>query len=191
MNYRICTYGDPILRTPSAPVASVDNGLRQLAQDMVETMHAANGVGLAAQQIGRTEAVCVVDLPAKMDTDESSGQRQNPGVPMPLVLVNPEITARSGREVRDEGCLSFPELFASIARATDVTVRFTDLKGKEQSLYAKGFLARAIQHELDHLNGVLIVDRMSAVTKIGMAGRLKRLKKQTKARLAAAAEAGA
>jgi peptide deformylase len=98
---------------------------------------------------------------------------------MPLVLINPRIVASSGTQVGQEGCLSFPDIYVQIKRAAEVTVAFTDLEGRERELHGMGLLARAIQHELDHLNAVLLVDRMSAVQKVSVAGKLKRLKKES------------
>ncbi len=161
------------------PVAAVNEPLRSLADNMVETMHAEEGIGLAAQQVGERVALCVVDVPASGDTLDG-GTRLNPDVAMPMVLFNPEIVEFSNdTEVYEEGCLSFPEIRVPVTRPAEVQVRWTDRDGvrREQHLY--GLVARCVQHEMDHLNGVLICDRMSAVKKISMSGRLKRMKRET------------
>lgn len=186
MTQTVHTYGDAILREKARPVEKVTDEIRALAKDMIETMHAERGVGLAAEQVNRTESICVVDLPYDYDTDED-GARVNPQVPMPLVLVNPEIVEWSKEtDVAEEGCLSFPGLSAPIRRPVEITVKFLDLKGRPQSLLLKKYLARVVQHEVDHLNGVLLVDRMSHIKKIALSGQLKRLKQETREKLGAA-----
>jgi len=177
LNRPVCIYGNPALRRKSDPVTEVDDEIRQLARDLLETMYRSRGVGLAAQQIGRTEAVLVIDTAQGSDNDPEQ-PRENPDVPMPLVMINPEITAKTGEETGDEGCLSFPEIYVKIKRAAEVTASYTDLDNRTQTVCASGLLARAIQHEIDHLNGVLLVDRMSVVQRAALAGKLKRLKKQ-------------
>jgi peptide deformylase len=181
MNLQLCTYGNPVLRKKAEPVQAINESVHALADEMIAFMHAERGVGLAAEQIGRTEALCVIDIPPDADTNDD-GLRENPEVAMPLVLINPEITARSPKRITcEEGCLSFPGLAAPVERHYQVTVRFTGLDGTERELTGQGLLARAIQHELDHLNGVLLVDRMSPVKRIAYAGRLKRMVRETKA----------
>ena len=184
MNYPICKYGDTVLREKSEPIGEVTLEIRQLAKDMLETMHAERGVGLAAQQVGKTVSLCVVDVPAEYDVDDQ-GARVNPGVAMPLVLINPDIIRYSeDKQSGEEGCLSFPGLSAPIERSMEITVDYVDLSGRKQQSTVRGFLARAVQHEVDHLNGVLLVDRMSAIKKIALAGQLKRLKRETQQELA-------
>jgi peptide deformylase len=183
MTLDVVTYGVPVLRERAIPVTSFDGGIKNLADDMLETMYGCSGLGLAAEQIGKTTAVCVVDVPPERLVEDDPAFVES-GIPMPLVMINPEIIDRGGSEVREEGCLSFPEIYAPIKRATEVEVVYSDLKGEKHSLSAKGLLARAIQHELDHLSGVLIVDRMSAVKRIGLAGQLKRLRQETESRTA-------
>jgi len=185
--YKIVTYGDPILKRKAVPVTSVDEHIRRLAKDMLATMHRYGGVGLAAQQIGRQEAICVVDISVAEQARNAQASGMTCGVPMPMIMINPEITAAEGRIQMVEGCLSFPEIFIPLTRSAEVTVTFTDLKGRPQTVSAGGFLARAIQHEIDHLNGVLIVDRMSATQKLALSGKLRRLRSQTRAEASAAA----
>ena len=174
--YEIVTYGNDALRRKAVAVAEINDGIRQLAASMLEAMYAARGVGLAAEQIGRDEAICVIDIPAEMERPEC--REENSTIAMPLVLINPEIISNEGTQRSDEGCLSFPDIYAPITRAMRVTFTYTDLEGKRQTAKAAGLLARAVQHELDHLNGVLLVDRMSAMQKLSVAGQLRRLQQQ-------------
>jgi peptide deformylase len=180
LKYRVLTYGHAELRRKSEPVRKFDDELRELAADMIETMHASKGVGLAAEQIGRREAICVVHVPAAQDRSDETGERENPDVKMPLVMVNPKIAGTEGTQSDREGCLSFPEIYVTLRRARTVTCVYQDLDGKEQAVRVSGLAARAVQHEVDHLNAVLLVDRMSAVQKLAVAGRLKRLRSEPK-----------
>ena len=173
MNLKIVKYGDPVLREKAQPVAVVTDELRQLAADMIATMHRAKGVGLAAEQVGRTEKLCVIDIPEGCDSDED--ELFNASVPMPLVLFNPEIVSQEGSQRDKEGCLSFPGIGGSITRAAQVTCQYLDEDNMPQMLAARGFLARALQHEIDHLNGVLYVDHMSEVERLEYANKLKKL----------------
>lgn len=176
MTHSLAIYGNPALRKKAEPVGEVTAEIRQLAQDLLETMYANKGLGLAAEQVGRTEAMCVIDVPP-MESEDGEIVNDNPDVSMPLVLIDPVIVDMRGTQNGAEGCLSFPEIYATVERAEEVTVEFTNLEGLRQSLDAKGLLARAIQHELDHLAGVLLVDRMSAVKRVAVSGRLKRLRR--------------
>jgi peptide deformylase len=174
----IVLYGDPVLRKKGKPIEGVDESIRQLAVDMIETMHNANGVGLAAQQIGEPLQITVVDV-SDADTRPSqmwiASQEVDPKEHMPLILVNPELELGDDRENGTEGCLSFPEITAEISRAAKVKVKAEDLEGNKVEFEAAGLLARAVQHETDHLNGILFIDRMSSASKALLAGRLKRL----------------
>lgn len=176
----IHTYGDPVLREEARALGEIDDRIRTLARDMIETMHAESGVGLAAQQVGETAAVCVVDLPPEMDRDED-GTPHNPGEnAMPMVFINPVILdAGQKTSTREEGCLSFPEIMGKIERPWSVTVRYKDLEGHELEREFHGMLARVVQHEIDHLNGILFIDRMSHVKRLALKGRLKRLRQET------------
>lgn len=175
MKLKVFKYGEKVLRDKSVPVSAVDDSMRALADDMLETMHAAKGVGLAAQQVGRTERMCVIDIPDGCEDD--ADQIFNSPIVMPLKLWNPEIISREGSQYDKEGCLSFPGIGGSLVRAAEVSVRYLDENNRPQTITARGFLARALQHEIDHLDGVLYVDRMTAVERLEVAGKLKKLAK--------------
>ncbi len=141
---------NPLLRKKSAPVACVEKELRALAADMFETMYDAPGVGLAAVQIGVAKRVVTVDATRGEETKH------------PIALVNPELVWSSDEViVHEEGCLSIPEITEEVARSAQVRVRYVDLDGREQLIEAEGLLARVLQHEIDHINGVLFIDHIS------------------------------
>lgn len=178
-------YGDPVLREAARPVRAFDESLRRLAGEMLALMREQRGVGLAAQQIGETLSICVLDVPDETGPD---GAPRNPDAAMPLVLVNPRIAEGFGpAESMEEGCLSFPEINAPIERPGEVLVEFQDLDGAPRTLRLRGLAARAVQHEMDHLQGVLIVDRMTQLKRLALSGRLKRLRRRTREALAPAA----
>jgi peptide deformylase len=179
----ILQYGDPVLRAKGKPIEAIDDRIRELAENMIETMRAAHGVGLAAQQIGEPLQLTVLDVSAVEDrpsTLKLDGREIDPKTAMPLVLINPEIELRGETEVGIEGCLSFPEITGDIERGQSVIVRAQTLEGDTLHVEASGFLARAIQHEGDHLNGILFIDRMRSAAKAALSSRLKRLQKETK-----------
>jgi len=183
MRFSILQYGDPILRTKGKPIDKIDPRIRELAQNMVETMHAANGVGLAAQQIGEALQLTVLDVSEVEDrpsTMKLNGESIDPKIAMPLVLINPQIDLGAETEKGTEGCLSFPEITGEIVRAKLITVRAQNLDGEPIEIETTGFLARAVQHEVDHLNGILFIDRMSTAAKISLSSKLKRLQKETR-----------
>ena len=178
----IVKYGDPVLRAKGKRVTKVDEDIRALASDMLETMHDANGVGLAAHQVGEALQLTVLDVAAVEDrpsTLKLNGRGIDPVTAMPLVLLNPELSLEDESESGTEGCLSFPEIHAEIDRAYAVKVKAETLEGDEVEIEASGLLARALQHEVDHLNGILFIDRMSSVAKTSLSSRLKRLHKET------------
>lgn len=176
MVQKVVKFGEDSLRCPAVPVTEITPEIRQIVQDMLETMQAARGVGLAAEQIGRKESICVIHIPD--DSEKPDCAAFNKPVAMPLVMLNPEVTDPKGKQRDDEGCLSFPDISIPITRANQITVTFTDIEGTRRTVSAQGLLARAIQHENDHLNGVLLVDRMSAMQRISVAGQLRRLRKK-------------
>ena len=178
----ILEYGDPILRAKGKPIDNIDDRIRELAANMIETMHAANGVGLAAQQVGEALQLTVLDVSLVEDrpsTLKVDGKDVDPKAAMPLVLINPEIELHGATETGPEGCLSFPEITGDIERANTVIVRAQTLEDGTIEIEASGFLARAIQHEGDHLNGILFIDRMNSAAKAALSSRLKRLQKET------------
>lgn len=175
MKLKVFKYGEKVLREKATPVAVVDDRLRELAADMLETMHASRGVGLAAEQVGRLERMCVIDIPE--GCEEPEDEAFNAPIGMPLFLFNPEIVAREGCQRDREGCLSFPDIGGSLTRAAQVTCQYVDADNRPQVITARGFLARALQHEIDHLNGVLYIDHMSAVERLEFAPKLKKLAK--------------
>ncbi len=171
----IVTYGNPSLSKPAQPVAEVTPELRTLAQEMLRTMYEADGVGLAAEQVGRTEALCVIDVPP-----ESQGAAYAPlnaGVKMPWILFNPVVSAPEGTQRGSEGCLSFPGIFAQVTRALSVRVDWLGEDNKHYSARVHGLLARAVQHEVDHLGGTVFVDRLSPTQRMLVAGKLRKLKR--------------
>ena len=182
MRLPIVKYGDPVLRAKGKRIARADERIRELASNMLETMHAANGVGLAAQQVGEALQLTVLDVSAAEDrpsTMKLNGAEIDPALAMPLVLLNPELRLMGDTITGNEGCLSFPEISAEIDRADVVVANAETLDGERVEIEASGLLARALQHEVDHLNGILFIDRMSSVAKASLSSRLKRLQKET------------
>lgn len=147
----ILTAENPILRRKSRRVKVFDGELQRLVDDMVETMHAAHGLGLAAPQVGVLQRIIVVEMPEE-EEDPQSGKR--------YVLVNPEIVRREGEDVAEEGCLSIPGYVGLVRRASKVAVQAQTPKGKRIRVEGEGLLARALQHEVDHLDGILYIDRV-------------------------------
>ena len=158
---------DPILRKRSESLEKVDDELRALLNDMLETMYAAPGIGLAAVQVGILKRLIVIDI--SKDKEKKS----------PLFLINPEIISRSKKtSIYEEGCLSLPGHFAEIERPAECQIRFVDYNGKEKELQANGLLATCIQHEVDHLNGVLFIDYLSKLKKDMIIKKLIKHKKE-------------
>ena len=182
MNLPIAKYGDPVLRLKGRRVEKMDDHIRELAANMLETMHAANGVGLAAQQVGEALQLTVLDVLQTEDrpsTLKLNGREIELLAAMPLILLNPKLALDHETDIGTEGCLSFPEITAEIERSVAVNVQAETLEGKPVEIEATGLLARALQHEVDHLNGILFIDRMSSVAKASLQSRLKRLRKET------------
>ena len=175
-----------MLRQKGAPIEKVTPQINKLIADMLETMHAAAGVGLAAQQVGRALQLTVIDVREIKDrpsTIEWNGQPADPAAFMPLVLMNPEITPVGQPIAGPEGCLSFPEIYADIVRSESVHVIGMNEKGERIEFRCGGLLSRAVQHETDHLRGILFIDRMSAETKQELQPQLEALQTATKAAL--------
>ena len=160
----ILVWPDPILKKKAAPVAHVDDSVRTLVRDMFETMYAADGVGLAANQIGVLQRVIVLDTTPRQPESR------------PIAMINPEIIAMEGETTYTEGCLSIPGEAEDVDRAARVQVRFLDPDGVEQTLECDGLLAIAVQHEMDHLDGIVFVDHISTLKREVIRKRMKRLK---------------
>jgi peptide deformylase len=183
MKLPILQYGDPILRVRGKRIEKIDERIRELTQNMIETMHAANGVGLAAQQVGEALQLTVLDVSQVEDrpsTMKLNGEDVDPKAAMPLVLVNPELKLAGETELATEACLSFPEITGGIERPKSVFACARTLDWSEIEIEASGLLGRAIQHEVDHLNGILFIDRMNSATKAALSSRLKRMQKETR-----------
>ena len=160
---KILTYPDPVLRQKVETVTSFDDSLKELARDLAETMYDAPGAGLAANQIGVCLRVVVIDISQSEDEKK------------PLVLVNPEIIEKEGCQIDEEGCLSVIDLTANVERFRKLQVRAQDLNGKTWEFPAEDFFARVIQHELDHLNGILFIDHLSPLKRALYKKKLKKL----------------
>jgi len=142
---KIVKYGDPVLRKKTAPVTEITDDIIQLAEDMLETMYAAPGVGLAGPQVGVSLQICVIDVVPE-------GKRN------PIVLINPKVLSGEDKVELEEGCLSFPKIYEKVKRWNKVRVEYVDLKGDLKEVEVEGFLAKAFQHEIDHLNGKVFID---------------------------------
>lgn len=175
---KIVRYPEPVLRAKCRDVTTITPDIRTLAADMLETMHEANGIGLAAPQVGVDVQLAVLDLahnPDSISYMKIDGQKVEMPKHMPVILINPKLELGSAKEIGEEGCLSFPRLRADIRRSYEIKVTYMDLDGKTVTVETDGLLARAFQHEIDHLNGILFIDRMNAVAKVGMKRKLARL----------------
>lgn len=161
----IVKYPDPVLERPTEQVTEFNDELRALVDDMFESMYAAKGIGLAAPQIGLSKRLTVIDLSFKEKPEDK------------IVLVNPEITLREGKQHEEEGCLSLPEIREKVTRAAKVKVRAQDLKGKWFELEGEELLARAFQHEIDHLDGILFFRRVSALKRDLILRKIRKMQK--------------
>ena len=183
MILEIIKYGHPVLRERGTRVKEITPEIKQLIADMFETMYDSKGVGLAAQQVGAALQLTVIDVRGVTDrpsTLDVSGQPAEVDGHMPLVLINPKIIPLGERVAGPEGCLSFPEIFADIIRPEQVDVKALNARGEPISFRASGLLARAVQHEVDHLNGVLFIDRMNAKDKEELRAEIDDLHTATK-----------
>lgn len=179
MKLPLVYYGDPGLRRQAEPVSDFDDKLLALSRDMVETMHAESGIGLAGPQIGVSRRIFVMEIPAELDEDEQ-GTRMNPDLEGPLVVINPELSSLTPeKEEMEEGCLSIPDVRGKVRRPVSVTLRFQDVEGKRREMRLHHLAARCALHETDHLNGVLFVDLLSQVKRVAIKGKLRKLKDQT------------
>jgi peptide deformylase len=188
MKLDVVHYGHPVLRQKGARVEKITPEIKELIEAMFETMREHKGIGLAAQQIGRALQLTVLDLRGVTDRPSSlklNGQDSDVAAFMPLVLLNPEVTPVGEKATAAEGCLSFPEIFGEIERPGFAEVRATNEKGETIEFSCGGLLARAVQHENDHLNGILFIDRMKRETKDELKPKLDELHTATKAALKA------
>ncbi len=166
MNYPIVKYGNPVLELPAQHIENFNTPeLQKLVDDMFETMYAARGVGLAAPQVGVSKRLTVIDTSTGEDPEQK------------FVLINPEIVGRSGSQTSEEGCLSIPGFREQVTRAQRVTVRAFDAKGTEHEYEGEGLLARAFEHEIDHLNGILFISHISPLKRDLIRRKIKKLAK--------------
>jgi peptide deformylase len=182
----IVNYGDPVLRARGARIETFDSELHELVENMLETMDEAHGVGLAAQQIGKAIQLTVIDVTEVSDrpsTLELNGKEVNIEEYMPLILINPELKPFGKRIPGPEGCLSFPEIYDDINRPESVSVKAQDEDGELLEFTCGGLLARVIQHETDHLKGILFIDHMDSETKEAHQEDIDRIQANTKALL--------
>lgn len=182
MVLEIVKYGDPVLRKSGEEIKEITPEIKKLISDMFDTMAANAGVGLAAQQVGYALQLMVLDIREVKDrpsTMELDGRTVNPSDYMPLALINPKITPEGPNETGPEGCLSFPEIYAEISRPAKISVTALNQDGQQVSFKCGGLLARAIQHEFDHIKGILFIDRMDRETFEELLPELEKIKKQT------------
>ncbi len=189
MILRVTQYGDPVLRKKGEKIEQFDARLEEFSRDMWETMGAYDGIGLAAPQVSVSISMCVVDMRVAQQSEvynyRFDGKQPPIELLMPLVLIHPEIEFLGEAEtVREEGCLSFPEIYGEVVRPEAIRVKFQDLKGAHHVLECDGLLGRVVQHEVDHLNGILFIDRMDRKALKPLDRPLKRLKKLTSTFLA-------
>jgi len=185
MSLRIVHYNEPVLHAKGEKVIAFDAGLKRLADEMIATMHEAGGIGLAAQQVGRALQLCVVDL-RESDAEfawELDGARPPLDLFMPMAIANPKLTVTPGtpETLYEEGCLSFPKIRGDIERPDAISVSFQDERGVPHLLKCDGLFSRCIQHEVDHLNGILFIERMTRKMRATIEDEVKALAKETKA----------
>lgn len=177
----IYTYNQSVLRKKARPVKSVDDEVTRFVEDMIETMHKANGIGLAANQVGSLQRVLVVDVSEALKEKEASENAETdeppPEARSPLVMINPVILLEEGELVMEEGCLSIPDIREEVKRPEAIQVKYKDLKMQDNELFADGLFARVIQHEIDHLNGILFIDRLGKMKQKLLKGRLNKIRR--------------
>jgi peptide deformylase len=176
----IYLYGSEILRRKAKPVHDIDNSVIKLVYDMAETMRKANGIGLAAVQVGDSRRVIVVDLSAIEDSEREADETVSPGKGRErktLALINPEVVEASGSWDMEEGCLSIPDVRAEVTRAQQVRVRFRDVNSRDVEMTLDGLLGRVVLHEINHLDGILFIDHISPTKRALLRSDLRRIKK--------------
>ncbi|MCD4813702.1 peptide deformylase [bacterium] len=165
----ICKWGHPVLKTKAKTVDAITDEIKKLVGDMYNTMAAENGLGLAANQVGITKRIFVVEIPSKSGPAEK------------YAMINPILVSKSkAKDTADEGCLSFPNIYGPVERSEEVEIRAMDIEGKSFTVKGTGLLARALQHELDHLDAIVFVEKMNVVYRMRFAKQLRALAKQTK-----------
>lgn len=168
---RIRIYGENVLREKAGKIENIDNEIKQLAEDMLETMAEANGVGLAGNQVGVLKRIIALDIPPESEEERHFKE----------VLINPEFTYKSDEKCfGEEGCLSLPGVYSEVERSAEVEVKYLDLDGNERKVRADGLFAVALQHEIDHLDGLVFVERVDDVTKRTLKPELKKIRKEAK-----------
>ena len=167
MIYPIVKYPEPVLETPAADVTEFNAELEKLVADMFESMYEAHGVGLAAPQIGVSKRIAVIDC--SQDEDDEAKKTEK------IVIINPEVVYREGRVTQEEGCLSLPDIREKVTRARKVRVRYQDVRGKWQEAEGENLYARAFQHEIDHLNGILFIQHVSSLKRDLIKRKIKKL----------------
>jgi len=184
MSLKLRYFGDPVLRQSGRKIEKFDDQLASLSQEMIEVMRESDGIGLAAQQVGIAEQFCVMDVPEHPEYPilcVLDGKALSPSLLMPMSLANPVVSPLPSDEYYyEEGCLSFPGINADVARPEKISVSYQDMDGVAHTLECDGLLARCIQHEVDHLNGVLFIDRMEKETYAEIKKEVQSLKKETK-----------
>lgn len=177
----IYIYNQPVLKKKAKPVKSIDEEVIKFVEDMFETMHKASGIGLAANQVGSLQRVIVVDISDVVKEKEESGDIDDEDIPpearSPIVMINPTVVLEEGKLVMEEGCLSIPEIREEVERAEAIQVAYKDLHMLDRELFADGLFARVILHEIDHLNGVLFIDRLGKMKQKLLKGRLNKIRK--------------
>ena len=176
----IYLYGTKVLKAKARPVKELNNNVIKLIYDMVETMHVANGMGLAANQVGSLQRVVAIDISEVDETDRKESKQQlkmtSPDLPRKVVLINPEVLDREGSWKMEEGCLSIPEVRGEVERAEKILVRFRDPNFEVKELAADGLLARVMLHEIDHLDGILFTELMDPAERTPIKSDLKKIK---------------
>lgn len=186
MQMRVTQYGEPVLKQKAEDIDIFNDELETLANDMFETMCEANGIGLAAPQVGISKRMFVIDMRRRLDTDSEcnftlDGKYVPLELAMPLIAINPEVeNAGMYVETAEEGCLSFPGIFGEVERFYKVKLTYNDLRGLRHEIVCDGLFARCIQHENDHLDGVTFVDKLSAKQLLKVASKLKKIKRSSR-----------
>lgn len=185
MILRVTQFGEPVLKEAGAPIENFDDNLRQLAADMIETMYDEEGIGLAAQQVGHAVQLFVMDVNVVKNNPNFhyalDGKKPPLDVIMPMAVANAKIELNpSETELYEEGCLSFPGIRGVVERPVALRMQYQDLNGEPHTIECDGIMARVIQHEFDHTQGILFIDRMSTQVVLPLHSKLKRLKRSTR-----------